>query len=63
MKMTTNNLRQLHENINSYLGQVEATFNTTHELANEYADGQFILAYFDARRTNNFSVPKSIEKI
>lgn len=44
-------------------GGVELVFNDPLELSNEYKKGEFIIAYFGAKRDTNLKTPKGISKV
>ncbi|KSU63678.1 hypothetical protein AS034_05370 [[Bacillus] enclensis] len=58
----TSNIKSIKESMRRY-GEINPTFSEVYELQSSYDNGNFIIAYFDSKRTTNMIVPDSISKI
>lgn len=56
-------IASLLNTINEYEGGLNIKISNDLEVASKYKNGQFILAYFDANRASNVTVPNSVNKI
>ncbi|WP_034757842.1 AAA family ATPase [Rossellomorea vietnamensis] len=57
-----NHMKSLNNSLDRY-GKLKPAFSETYELLDSYENGNFIIAYFDSKRTTNMVVPDSIRKI
>lgn len=63
IKSQTDYINNLKERKNRYFGNLELSFNSINNLISKYNEGNYILAYFNAKRTTNVILSNNITKI
>ncbi|PPV15431.1 AAA family ATPase [Clostridium butyricum] len=60
---TLKDIRRLEEKFNYHIKDLTAEINNIEHIYLDYTEGNFILAYFDAKRISNIEMPNDIKKI